>query len=221
MDSTWFSPTSCVVTWLTNTLRASAATSESMPTTLIPRCAACLSAGATAPGSLPAMMIASGFCWTAALMIEICDDADASVGPVILLEPLSSFSASSTPECSNSSYGLPSCFGIETVLRPCGILALGSGALESELLDDDDDEELPDELDSSLVSPHAAKTNIATMASAASSARSAGGRVDLITSDPPQGGGWKLGAGSRRCGARGWDPGRSRPAGRRSRSGSN
>ena len=103
IDSTWFSPTSCVVTWLTNTLRASGATSESMATTLTSRCAACLSAGATAFGSLPAMMIASGFCWTAALMIAICDDAPASVGPVIRFEPPSSSSASSTPECSNSS----------------------------------------------------------------------------------------------------------------------
>ena len=91
------------MTWLTNTLRASGATSESMPTTLTPRSAACLSAGATAPGSLPAMMIASAFCWTAALMKEICDDADASVGPVILFVPPSSFIASSMPECSNSS----------------------------------------------------------------------------------------------------------------------
>ena len=49
------------------------------------------------------MMIASGFCWTAALMIEICDDADASVGPEIRLEPPSSSSASAMPECSNSS----------------------------------------------------------------------------------------------------------------------
>ena len=103
IDSTWFSPTSCVVTWLTNTLRASGATSESMPTILMPRCAACLSAGATASGSLPAMMIASGFCWTAALMIGICVDAPASVGPEMRFEPPSSLSASSTPECSNSS----------------------------------------------------------------------------------------------------------------------
>src|SRR3954452_4018732 len=160
IDSTWFWPTSWVVTWLTKTLRASGATSESMPTTVMPRFAACLRAGATAPGSLPAMMIASGFCWTAELMIEICDDADASVGPVILLEPLSSFSASSTPECSNSSYGLPSCFGIETVLRPSLMGALGSAAPDLELLD----LELEDDA-SSLVSPQAANTSIATSAS--------------------------------------------------------
>src|SRR5919112_858952 len=146
IDSTWFWPTSWVVTWLTNTLRASGATSESMPTTVTPRFAACLSAGATAFGSFPAMMIASGFCWTAALMIEICDDAEASVGPVIRLEPLSSFSASSTPECSNSSYGLPSCFGIETVLSPSLIGAFGSAAPL-----DFDDEPLLDELSLSLV----------------------------------------------------------------------
>ena len=91
------------MTWLTNTLRASGATSESMPTTLTPRWAACLSAGAIAFGSLPAMMIASGFCCTAALMIETCDEAEASVGPEMRLEPPSSLSASSTPECSNSS----------------------------------------------------------------------------------------------------------------------
>src|SRR3954453_1010981 len=133
IDSTWFCPTSWVVTWLTKTLRASGATSESMPTTLMPRCAACLSAGATAPGSLPAMMIASAFCWTAALMNEICEDADASVGPVILFEPPSSLSASSMPECSNSSYGLPSCFGIDTVFRPCLIGAEGLASPESEL----------------------------------------------------------------------------------------
>ena len=103
IDSTWSLPTSSVVTWLMNTLRASGATSESMPTTFTPRCAACFSAGATALGSLPAMMIASGFCWTAVLMIGICVDAPASVGPVIRFEPPSSLSASSTPECSNSS----------------------------------------------------------------------------------------------------------------------
>ena len=88
------------------------------------------------------MMIASGFCWTAALMIAICDDAPASVGPEIRFEPPSSFSASSTPECSNSSYGLPSCFGIETVLRPCGISALGStllSSLDADVLSFEDD----------------------------------------------------------------------------------
>ena len=36
IDSTWFSPTSCVVTWLTNTLRASGATSESIADDLDP-----------------------------------------------------------------------------------------------------------------------------------------------------------------------------------------
>src|SRR3954470_4100135 len=83
IDSTWFLPTSSVVTWLMNTLRASGATSESMPTICMPFWAACLRAGATALGSLPAMMIASGFCWTAELMIGIWVAAPASVGPVI------------------------------------------------------------------------------------------------------------------------------------------
>jgi hypothetical protein len=36
-------------------------------------------------------------------MIGICVDAPASVGPEIVFVPPSSFSASSTPECSNSS----------------------------------------------------------------------------------------------------------------------
>src|SRR4051794_6516413 len=156
-----------------------------MPTTLMPRCAACLSAGATAPGSLPAMMIASAFCWTAALMNEICEDADASVGPVILFEPPSSLSASSMPECSNSSYGLPSCFGIETVLRPSLIGADGFASLELEL-------ELlllllePDDADcSSLVSPHAASTAAtATRPTAASKARSARRETELMTLPP-------------------------------------
>jgi hypothetical protein len=85
------------------TLRASGATSESMPTILTPRCAACLSAGATALGSLPAMMIALGFCWTAALMMGIWVDAPASVGPEIRFDPPSSLRASSMPECSYSS----------------------------------------------------------------------------------------------------------------------
>jgi hypothetical protein len=40
------------------------------------------------------MMIASGFFWTAALMIGICVDAPASVGPEIVFVPPSSFSAS-------------------------------------------------------------------------------------------------------------------------------
>src|SRR5215217_6737903 len=60
IDSTWFWPTSWVVTWLMNTLRASGATSESMLTTFTPFWAACLSAGAIAFGSLPAMISASG-----------------------------------------------------------------------------------------------------------------------------------------------------------------
>src|SRR3954464_13126114 len=148
IDSTWFLPTSCVVTWLTNTLRASGATSESMPTIFTPFCAACLSAGATALGSLPAMMIASGFCWTAELMIGIWVDAPASVGPVIRFEPPSSFSASSTPEGSASSWGFPGCVGIEAVVIPFLI-----GAFGSTLLLDEDDEELLDELLSFLVSP--------------------------------------------------------------------
>jgi hypothetical protein len=37
IDSTWFLPTSSVVTWLMKTLRASGATSESMPTIFTPR----------------------------------------------------------------------------------------------------------------------------------------------------------------------------------------
>src|SRR3954452_6753924 len=147
-----------------------------MPTTLMPRCAACLSAGATAPGSLPAMMIASAFCCTAALMNEICEDAEASVGPVILFEPPSSFMASSMPECSNSSYGLPSCLGIETVLRPFFSGADGLASPEPELA------ELllllllePEDADcSSLVSPHAASTAATAISpTAASKARSA------------------------------------------------
>src|SRR4029078_414006 len=81
IDSTWFWPTSFVVTWLMNTLRASGATSESIATTLIPRWAACLRAGATAFGSLPAMMIALGFCWTIEVMSRPCDDAPASLHP--------------------------------------------------------------------------------------------------------------------------------------------
>ena len=36
-------------------------------------------------------------------MIEICEEALASVGPLMRLEPPSSCSASSTPECSVSS----------------------------------------------------------------------------------------------------------------------
>src|ERR1043165_7168384 len=98
------------------------------------------------------MMIASGFFWTAALMIGICVDAPASVGPEIVFDPPSSFSASSTPECSNSSYGLPSCFGIETVF-----MSFLSGAFGSTLaLSDEDEDELLDELSSFLVSPQGA-----------------------------------------------------------------
>src|SRR4051794_3347691 len=162
-----------------------------MPTTLMPRCAACLSAGATAPGSLPAMMIASAFCCTAALMNEICEDADASVGPVILFEPPSSLSASSMPECSNSSYGLPSCFGIDTVLRPCLIGADGFASPEPELLELELELLLllllePDDADcSSLVSPHAASTAAtATRPTAASQARSARRQTELMTLPP-------------------------------------
>ena len=49
------------------------------------------------------MTIAAGFCWTIELMIGTCDDAPASVEPWIRLLPPSSFIASTTPECSNSS----------------------------------------------------------------------------------------------------------------------
>ena len=103
ISSTWPLPISGAEVWLTNTVRASGATSESIATTLTPRWSACLRAGATAFGSLPAMMIASGFCWTAELMIDTCEEAPASVGPEIRFEPPSSLSASSTPECSVSS----------------------------------------------------------------------------------------------------------------------
>src|SRR5215212_7110832 len=152
-----------------------------MPTILMPRCAACLSAGATASGSLPAMMIASGFCWVAALMIEICEEALASVGPLIRLDPPSSFNASSMPECSNSSYGLPSCFGIETVLSPCLIGASGLAPSDCELLD-----ELPlllFEASSSFVDPQAENASAATRASAPSSTRRL---ADFMPSFPPQ-----------------------------------
>ena len=100
--------------------------------------------------------------------------------------PPSSFSASSTPECSNSSYGLPSCFGIETVFMP-----FLSGAFGSTLpLSDEDDDELLDELSSFLVSPQAA--SISVVASTASAAMSARG----IAIDPPQGVGMTGGAAS-------------------------
>ena len=95
--------TSSVVTWLMNTLRASGATSESIATTLMPFAAACFSAGATAFGSFPAMMIAAGFCCVIELMSGTCDDAPASVEPWMRSLPPSSFAASTTPECSNSS----------------------------------------------------------------------------------------------------------------------
>ena len=116
------------------------------------------------------MMIASAFCWTAALMNEICDDADASVGPVILFVPPSSFIASSMPECSNSSYGLPSCFGIETVLRPVfeGRVRIGA-RLRGE--DSDCDAPLPLDAWSSLVSPHAATNAVAATSTSAASTR--------------------------------------------------
>ena len=119
-------------------------------------------------------------------MIAICDDAPASVGPEIRFEPPSSFSASSTPECSNSSYGLPSCFGIETVLSPCGISALGStllSSLDADVLSFEDDDW------SSCVSPQAANTSAATRASAARTARRVRGVADIMTSDPPPGDG--------------------------------
>src|SRR3954465_4614333 len=125
IDSTWFWPTSFVVTWLTNTLRAPGATSGSIATTLIPRCAACFSDGATAFGSLPAMMIAAGFCWAIELMSGTCDDPPASGEPWRRAAPPGSLAASTAPECSNPSYGLPSCLGIETIFRPLGIGALG------------------------------------------------------------------------------------------------
>ena len=100
---TWPSPMSCEEDWLMNSVRASGATSESIATTFTPRWAACLSAGATALGSLPAMISASGFCWTTELMSGTCEDAPASVGPLMRFVPPTSLSASVTPECSVSS----------------------------------------------------------------------------------------------------------------------
>src|SRR6185295_2017853 len=88
-------------------------------------------------------------------------------------------SASSTPECSNSSYGLPSCFGIETVLSPFGISALGSAVASA---DDGVEVASPEAAFSSFVSPHAATTNAATNTSAASSTRRC---ADFM--DPPPG----------------------------------
>src|SRR4051794_35841739 len=196
-----------------NTERASAATSESMPTILTPRLAACLSAGATAFGSLPAMMIASGFDCAAELMIGICEEAPASVGPWMRLEPPSSLSASVMPECSYSSYGLPSCLGIETVLSPVGIFAFGSAAPpppEAWV-----DVSPPDAVDSEelLVSPHAATTNAATRASAANVARSQ--RVPTVMGEPPPGDEPSRAAGPPRPGAQCWDRPPTRPAGSR------
>ena len=86
-----------------NTVRASVATSESIPTTLMPASAAFFSAGATALASLPAMMRASGSCWVTELMSGTCDEAPASVGPTISLLPPSSSMAMVTPPCSISS----------------------------------------------------------------------------------------------------------------------
>src|SRR3954447_19042400 len=169
MDSTWFSPTSFVVTWLTNTLRASGATSESIPTILIPFCAACLRAGATALGSLPAMMIAVGFCWAIELMSGTCDDAPASVEPWMRSLPPSSLAASTTPECSNSSYGLPSCFGIDTIFRPFGI---GADGLAPASAFEDAWVEPPEfELESFLGEPHAAATRASAATSTDASSR--------------------------------------------------
>src|SRR3954464_701823 len=56
MRLTWPLPMSGADVWLMNTVRALGATSESIATTLTTRWAACLSAGATALGSLPAMI---------------------------------------------------------------------------------------------------------------------------------------------------------------------
>ena len=118
-------------------------------------------------------------------MIEICDDAPASVGPEMRFEPPSSFSASSTPECSNSSYGLPSCFGIETVLRPFLISAFGIGAARLDSLDDD---ELLDD-SSSFVAPQAEKASAATQRERGEQ-HAQGARTDGIDHFGPSSGCW-------------------------------
>ena len=107
-----------------NTLRASGATSESMLTTLTPFCGGLLERRGDR------VRVVAGDDDRVRLLLDGgVDERDlrrgAGVGRAEMrFEPPSSFIASSTPECSNSSYGLPSCFGIETVLRPC--LELGA-----------------------------------------------------------------------------------------------
>jgi hypothetical protein len=162
-----------------NTVRASGATSESMATTFTPRVAACLSAGATALGSLPAMMRASGFCWTTELMSGTCEDAPASVGPTMRSLPPSSVSAFWTPPCSISSYGFPSCLGIETVFRPFLIVADASAAAV-----DFEAPELPDDSLSLLVDPQADTTRASAMAASAAM-RTRTVRMDIMLFSPP------------------------------------
>src|SRR3954451_8346844 len=95
------------------------------------------------------------------------------------------------------------------------------GALGSTLpLLEPDDEELLDELESFLVSPHAARMSaVARTANAAKRTRVVRGRSDMVSS-PPRGVGMTGDAAPPRRGGRGSDPARRRPAACRSRSGS-
>src|SRR3954447_21467439 len=165
-------PMVCTEAWLMKSVRASLATSESCVTTLMPLAAACFSAGATASGSLPAMMMASGFCWIVDWMIGTCVEAPASVGPLRVKLPPTDVMADLVPLSSMSSYGLPSCFGIWTTLMPFLIGAFGF-ALAASLLPLDA-AALVDVVLLSLVSPHAvAKTERATTAAEAAESRKA------------------------------------------------
>ena len=129
-----------------------------------------MSAGAIAFGSLPAMMSASGFDCTAALMIETCVEAPASVGPEMRFDPPSS--------------SIPSVDAgvLELLVRVAELLRdrdrleallelgvrIGAGRLGFDELD-----ELLDS--SSCVEPHAETASSAARASTANSTRETDG----------------------------------------------
>src|SRR5206468_1429486 len=84
--------------------------------TFTPFAMARLSAGATAFGSLPEMMIAFAPCWTAVLMNDTCAVADAAVGPLYVTVSPSCFPAALAPAPFSVNTGIPMNFGIRNSL---------------------------------------------------------------------------------------------------------
>ena len=97
-------PICSVLAWLMNRWFGQV-TSESNDTILMPAVTACASDGQSADGSLPAMTMASAFCWIAAWIDGICAAAVSAVPLLTVTVPPSSARAALPPLSAMTSYG--------------------------------------------------------------------------------------------------------------------